>query len=468
MLTNLKNQPICVDLDGSLIKNDLSWESLILFIKQYPLKIITLISLYFKGLPALKRYIASRVEINPEHLPYNTEVLTFLKNESKRGIKIYLATGSDNVYAQSVAKYLGVFEKAWGTDKNVNLTRHNKARLLKDELGDKQFIYIGDSTKDFPVWEVANSIIAINPSKVVKIWIDNSQQLSQFVFNRKPLEKVIFDMVRPHQWVKNLLIFLPFILNIKLISFELTKIALISFVCFCMTASAIYIINDILDLHSDRDHPKNKDRALASGKISIVAALNTSGLLILSSLLFSLLVPHLTLMLVGYIVITTLYSIEFKKIAFIDVLCLSLLYVYRILTGCVASGLGCSNWILSFSFFVFLNLAILKRYTEIAKLGSRRGYQSEDLPLLQQSGLISGFLSVIVFALYIESEKSHSTFTNPSMLWLMIPALTYFVLIMWQAGVKKSMDYDPILYVLKDKKTIFTVVYTAIVFLIAL
>ncbi len=468
MLENKEKHPIYVDLDGTLTLNDQIWEAVIQFLKKYPYKFFLLFWWFYQGKPTLKKNLIRITSFDPRYLPYNQELISFLKAQKKRGVDLYLITGAPQFYADQVADHLGLFKAAYGTGHDVNLVAENKADFIQKHLPKKtSFIYAGNSSQDIPIWKISSEIIAVNPKKSTKDWILSSKKPYYIYDSKISMIRETLKIMRPYQWVKNMLIFVPLLLashsNIDL--FFLYPIAFLSFSLAC---SAIYIFNDLFDIQDDRLHPQKCQRPLASGRLKIPQTLGLSCSLVVISLLLAQMVPGLSYWIPGYvplyIILTTLYTFRIKHISFADVLLLAILYVYRIIVGCAVGDLFCSHWILAFSFFFFLSLAFLKRYVELAHTSKARGYAPEDQPIVQISGIASGFIAFLIFMLYIDSNRSYQTFQTPLFLWLMIPGFIYGHLKFWQAAGQGKMNDDPIVYLFKSKPTLYVLGFMALCF----
>jgi len=466
-MKNKERFPLYVDLDGTLVLNDQVWEATLQFLKKYPYKFFLLFWWLFQGKAIFKENVTKEVCFDPQSLPYNQDLLSFLKVQKEEGVDLYLITGSPQSYAEAVAKFLGLFKEAYGTQGNINLVAKNKLALIQEVLpqGEK-FIYIGDSKNDLPVWKDSQEIIAVNPKSSTKAWILKSHK-PYFIYDSKiSLRKEALKMMRPYQWVKNVLVFVPWLLGGKLFNSSI-EIYIITFLALALGCSSVYIVNDLFDIPEDRLHPRKRNRPLASGRVGVSFAIKLAGSLLALSLLLASTVPSLIFLILGYISLTTLYTFKIKHSPLGDVLCLAFLYIYRIIIGCVVGHFYCSNWILGFSFFLFLSLAFLKRYVEIGSTGKARGYQAQDHLLLQISGIASGFISFLIFILYIESPRSHEIFATPALLWFMIPPLLYGHLKCWQAAGQGQVQDDPIIYVFKSKLILTLVTGMTLIFGVA-
>jgi 4-hydroxybenzoate polyprenyltransferase len=264
--------------------------------------------------------------------------------------------------------------------------------------------------------------------------------------------------LRVHQWVKNLLIFVPVLLDHKLFQVPVLLKAVVAFAAFCCAASGAYVLNDLLDQEADRRHKLKRNRPFAAGTLSRSFGFTLAPLLFVAALLWSLwLPPKFLMLLVTYVVLTTAYSLYLKRVAILDVLLLAGLYTLRVLAGVAASHVRFSTWLLAFSMFLFLSLAFLKRYAELSDLPGgtdqrieKRGYQRGDREWLVSMGGASGYLSVLVLALYVNSEQVIALYRTPLLLWLICPLLLYWISRMWLLAHRGRIHQDPIVATVKD------------------
>ncbi len=265
--------------------------------------------------------------------------------------------------------------------------------------------------------------------------------------------------LRVHQWIKNLLVFVPLLMAHKVLDAASVTHSIYAFIAWCLCASGVYLLNDWFDLADDRRHPYKMTRPLAAGTLKekwlwiLVPVLFVSGL----GVAFFLLPPSFGWVLLLYLALTTSYSAYLKRLLIVDVLVLAALYALRVLSGGFATGIPVSPWLLAFSMFLFLSLAFVKRYTELNKLesagsagSSRRNYRVEDLELFKTVGPASGYLSVLVLVLYINSREVASLYGQPILLWLVGPCLLYWITRVWLLAHRGEMHEDPIVFTLKD------------------
>lgn len=454
--------PLCVDLDGTLIRTDLLWESLLVLLKRNPLVVLLLPLWLLKGRAYLKHEIARRVTLDASTLPYDQELVEFLSTERRSGRELILATASHVSFAQAVASHLGLFDgRVFGSDSSVNLKGARKVALLVERYGVRRFAYAGNSTADFPVWAEASEAIVVNASPGV---LSRARTLTtvSHVFSR-PVNwvKQVAKALRVHQWAKNVLVFVPVVASHQLTNGRLLLQAGLAFLSFSFCASSVYIINDCLDLESDRRHPRKRNRPFASGSLPIPFGLALAAACLLGGVLLAFVLPPLFLLvLVGYLVLTTGYSFYLKQFVLLDVIVLAQLYTVRVYGGGAATGVAPSHWLLTFSLFLFLSLALVKRFTELRLMSQAegkglhgRGYWVTDVEHVSSIGTASGLLAVLVLALYISSKEVLLLYTHADVLWLVCPVMLYWISRVWMLAYRNRMDDDPVVFAVKDPKS---------------
>lgn len=467
--------PLCVDLDGTLIRTDLLFESLIALIKKNPLCLFLLPVWLLKGRASLKARIAGRVDLDMAVIPYQQEFLAYLARENLAKRPLYLITASNDRYAQAVARHLNLFEKAWGSDNRVNLKGHQKLELIRQHLGNEDFVYAGDTRADTPLWRAARGAVLVNATERLVRRMSLITSVEAVFDDRKPRLWTLVRALRLHQWTKNLLVFVPLAMSHNLSSFPMAWSAMLGFWAFGFAASFGYLINDLFDLEADRHHPRKSQRPFASGDLPL-----TTGLLLLpfifgaSILLASSLPMPFRWTLVTYLLLTLSYSFWLKRVVLLDVVLLAGLYTLRIIAGGTAIGIQLTFWLLAFSVFLFISLAMIKRYTElhnVRELGigqaQGRGYHSNDLELLAVLGGASGYIAVLVLALYINSDVVVVLYSHPAVLWLVCPMLLYWISRIWLLAHRGELPDDPIVFASRDKLSYILGLAVAVILLAA-
>lgn len=448
--------PLAVDLDGTLIASDLLWEGLFLLVRKNPFFLFLVPFWLAKGPARLKQAIAERVDIDPAALPYREAVLARLRQEREAGREIVLATGTPRKFAEAIAAHLGLFDSALATDGAENLTSGRKRRALVAAYGDGGFDYAGNSRHDLKVFDAARKAIVVAPDRQAARW--QAAHGCEAVAAPKVTLRTVAKMLRMHQWLKNSLIAVPMVLAHGYLDEGMLLACLLAFISFSTAASAIYIVNDFFDLALDRRHPTKRNRPFASGALSIPFGLASIAILLAISLGAALFLPTaFAVVLGGYLVATTAYSLAVKRMLLIDVLMLAALYTVRILAGAAATGVDVSFWLLAFSIFFFLSLALVKRYVELRSselvAGERiagRGYRAEDQEIIAQAGMASAFSSALVLALYIDSAAVRELYPHPWMVWPLAPIVLYMTMRVWILARRDEMNDDPVVFIIRD------------------
>jgi 4-hydroxybenzoate polyprenyltransferase len=468
-------KPICVDLDGTLVNTDLVLEGLLSLLSNPKLYWSSSSLLAGFSRAHFKQQLAKLVEISPELLPYNTELLDYLKAQRQSGRRIVLATAADARTSQIIADYLGIFDDIIASDGEHNLKGAAKANELVRRFGHKGFDYAGNDRADLAVWQSADQIIIVNASETVRDQAATQGSVTLQISNRPPLLPTAWRAARPHQWVKNLLVFVPLLTSHSFTNRLEFLNALCAFVSFCATASAIYLFNDLMDLQADRSHPRKQRRPLASGTISLTHGALMGAVLLAAGIALAAAVGVMSLVIV-YAVISILYSLGFKRYPLLDVFILAGLYTSRIIVGGEASGHRASMWLVAFSGFAFLSLALVKRVGEIrdndrsVEKGSetRRGYSPHDRSILLMFGCASAFSSGVVLALYVSSLSALEQYKTPEILWGLVPLILFWQCRLWLSTARGVMHDDPIMYATRDWVSWLTGLGVVIVMLAAI
>ncbi|HUB01379.1 MAG TPA: UbiA family prenyltransferase [Terriglobales bacterium] len=460
---------LCVDLDGTLIRGDLLWECVLVLLKTRPATLFLMPFWLFRGRAFLKRELARRAQLDPSHLPYQESVLDLLREERRKQRRIALVTAADGELAESVAQHLALFDEVHGSDGRINLKGQAKAAFLREHFAAAGFDYVGDSASDLDVWRYARAAYVVGSSARVEEAAAVTTVKLSIVSSRASLRTWV-NALRGHHWAKNLLLFLPLALSHNL-AIESILRTVAGFVLYGLCASGLYILNDLLDLHSDRDHPWKKERPFAAGEISIPEGLLAAFTLLCASLGFGfVLSAHFGFALVGYATLTMVYSLYLKRIALLDVFILSSFYSFRILAGALISSTPLSQWFLAFSLFFFLSLAMAKRYSEllhandlVAAGKSGRGYRPDDRELLLSLGVGSAFSAVVIFSLYVHSQEVRELYLSPEYLFLLCPIVLYWLSRNWLLAHRGELKEDPVTLAIRDRVSYGVAVASAIV-----
>lgn len=468
--------PVCVDLDGTLIRSDLLLESLVLLIKRNPLYLFLVPFWLLRGKAVLKDEIASRVTLNPAALPYNQEFLKWLQAERAQGKSLWLCTAANRSLADSVAAHLGIFDGVLASDRTVNLAGSAKAAQLVERFGEAGFDYCGNESRDLLIWQRARGAVVVHGgAKLEREAARLSNVVQSFPSQSRPL-KAMIRALRPHQWAKNVLIIVPLLAAHRVYDHSGVLAGLAAFVAFSLCASSVYLLNDLLDLEADRAHARKSKRPFAAGDLSILAGLIMAPCLLGVAILITAFLPQKFWLVLGtYYVLTCAYSFVLKGKVLIDALALAGLYTLRIIAGSAAVAVALSFWFLLFSVFLFLSLAFVKRFAELEALrrmqrlrAAGRGYHVEDLPLLQSLGTAAGYLSVLVLALYINSPDNQSLYSRPKFIWMLCVLMLYWISRVWMLAQRGQMHDDPVVFALKDRQSLAIAVLGAIAVALAI
>jgi len=452
---------LVVDLDGTLIRTDLLHESVLLLMKQNPLSLLLLPVWLLSGKAHMKQKIAERVEVPVTLLPYNRDIVEYLHEERQSGRKMMLATASNSRYAEAVAAHLGLFDLVLASNAKDNLSGDDKLKGIKEMLSDESFAYAGNSSVDLPIWAAADEGVLVNVSAGVKKKAEQQTTVIKVFDSGGSYFKSLWRAIRPHQWLKNLLLFVPLVLSHQMENSQLLWQSLLGFIAFSLCASSVYLLNDLLDLTADRQHPTKRSRPFAAGDLPISYGVAGMIVLLVMAILVANQLPELFVAVLAFYYVSTLaYSLWLKTAVLVDGLLLAALYTLRLIAGAAAIYVLPSFWLLAFSMFTFLSLAFMKRYSELQLLHARgqgqlvgRAYRSVDMETLAQLGSSSGYLAVLVLAFYINSDVVFELYPRPEFLWLLCPMMLYWISRMWLLARRHEMHEDPVVFTMTDHRT---------------
>ena len=451
--------PLAVDLDGTLVLTDTLHESALKLIKSEPLCLLRIPCWLLRGRAHAKRQIGARVLPDVSLLPYNEPLIEWLEKERADGRQLCLCTASDERLAQAVSRHTGLFGSVVASNGLENMKGEAKRAALEARYGKNGFSYAGDAAADLRVWEGASSTIVASGNQGLE---DRARQLCDVEKSFPRTSNAAGDLLRllrTHQWAKNALLFVPALAGHRVDVSTLVTLS-IAFLAFSLSSSLVYIVNDLLDVESDRRHPRKRLRPFASGSVSIVAGIALAAILMpVSGLVAWQVGESFTMVLVIYLLLTMTYSLLLKRIVLIDCLTLAGLYTVRVIAGAAAISIAVSYWLLAFSVFLFLSLAFLKRYVEIREVADAdgrgelhgRGYRSSDLDFVQGLGLAAGMISVLVFALYIESPAIQEMYRAPEFVWAALVVFLYWVSRTWLKAHRGEMHDDPVVFAVTDR-----------------
>lgn len=460
-----------VDLDGTLIRTDMLHESALRVLSHTPFDAFCIPYWLLRGKAVLKRNLANRTNFDPSCLPYNCDLVDWLKEQRTQGRKLILCTASDLSIATAISKHLGIFDEVLASDGTTNLTGRHKVEVLQQRFGHAGFDYVGNSGADLVVWQCARRAVVVNAFADLAKKVATYCEVEQ-VFPSHPLGLTVWGRVlRAHQWLKNLLLFVPLFAAHQLTNMDVWLALTLAFFSFSLCASSVYIVNDLLDLDSDRQHPRKCNRPFASGLIPLWIGIVLVPLLLFSSLVLARYVgDNFLSWLVFYFVLTCAYSCGLKRLILVDCLILAMLYTLRIVAGAVAASMALSFWLLAFSVFLFLSIAFVKRFAELQEqlLNGKqkahgRGYYTSDAPLVQILGITSGYAAVLVSALYLNSDTVVQLYRIPELVWGAVPIILFWISWMWMQAHRGEMHDDPLVFAVKDKASLLAGMALAVV-----
>ena len=468
-----RDVPLCVDLDGTLILSDVLWESIVQLWNK-PATALRALWALRRGKAALKSVLAEEVAIDPAALPYREDLLDFLRAQHDAGRHLVLVTATHRIAAERVADHLGIFRGVMATDEKVNLGGERKKEALVAAYGVGGFDYIGDHLKDVAIFSVARLSLLADPSNRLREKTAQVGKVDRVFEHKRRWSKTILRALRVHQYAKNALLGVPLVTAHLFLDAKAWANLILAFLCFSMLASATYIVNDLHDLPLDRKHKTKRFRPLASGAISIPFGIGMA--FVLASLSFGLTLAFLPRLFLAFLLIytflTLFYSFDLKRRLIVDALTLAILYTLRIIAGAAAINVTLSQWLLMFSLFFFVSLALLKRAIELDGITDDkripgRGYFPSDADIIRSIGPTSGVLAVLVFALYINSPEVTKLYSTPQMLWLLCPLLIYWITRIWFLANRGHVDQDPIVFALMDTRSYVVSAFAGIIMILA-
>ena len=452
------DKTLVIDLDNSLLKIDLFKETLGKSLLKQPWVFLKTVLLAFKSRAAAKTFITKKSTTEWHTLPYNSKIFDIITIYKQMGYKILLVTGAPKGYAHPIASHLGLFDKVIATDEQINTTGANKLDAIINEVGD-DFIYLGDSLKDLPVWLHCKKAILVGDNGYIKRKLKkNNVEIIDVVKKGKSTIKILFKQLRIHQWSKNLLLFVPALASHHLLNPGVFFNALTGFITFSLLASSIYVLNDIVDVDHDRKHPKKKNRPIAAGDLSMFSAYAVLLACFLTGAWLAIgLGTTFLFVATGYIALNLLYSFYLKKVIILDVILLMSFYTLRLIAGHMPDAIPLSSWLLSFSIFLFFSMGLLKRYVDTivmrennVSILSGRGYSINDGNMLMSLGVGSGLVSALVLILYTGSEQVQQFYATPMLLVALAPVMLYWISRMWLMAERGMIKSDPVLFAIKD------------------
>lgn len=450
--------PLVVDFDCACTKTNLLIEFLLALLRQKPCCILLAPIWLTRGTTYLAQQLASRTCMDVSLLPYRVEFLGYLRRARECGRSIIMVTATDLRLVRQVVDYL-ILSDTSSSDRG-SITLVNKVQLdnVIHQFGERGFDYATNGSGTLTALSSARKILLVHPSKKAKTDVSRLAPVERVFDERKRQWTDYVRPLRPQHWVKNLLAFIPVLAAHRFYDLELLERALIAFMGLCCLASAGYLFNDLLDLSADRHHPRKKFRLFAAGCLPLSYPLILIPMLVCLGCAAGVLLSPLSLaMLLTYFVLTLAYTLFIKRVVLLDVIVLAGLYTLRIVTGSAAVHIWPSPWLLGFSMFLFLSLALVKRYSELVAMkgidgdsAKARSYEMDDAELLAAKGTASGYVAVFVLALYITNGPAGTLYGRHQLMWFLCPLLLYWIGRMWLMAHRGKMHDDPVVFAATD------------------
>lgn len=463
---------LVADLDGSLCRTDTLHEALLGMAAAKPTALAQVPGWLARGRARFKEHVADIHLVPGSALPLNDAVIGELRAARAAGRRTALITAADQRQADTVAEAAGLFDEVFGSSDGRNLKGEEKARFLTERYGAGGFDYIGDHRADLPIWKVARRALTVGADSGLRRAAERVNPEISHLSPPVPKTSAMLRAIRPHQWAKNLLLFLP---ALAAHDASALGISFLGFLAFCLTASAIYVINDLLDLAADRAHPRKRLRPFAAGELNAVEGAVMAAALLLGALVLSLMTGSAAFVgvLAVYLATTFAYSLRLKRLLIVDVLTLTALYTLRIIAGGAVTDIHLSPWMLGFSVFIFLALAAVKRQAELTdqlqtgRPSAGRAYEVDDLPILRGMAISAVNSAVLVLALYLNSDYVREIYSWPSLLWLLCPLVLYWLIRMVMMTHRGHMTDDPIVFAATDRASLLIIAASGLVVVMA-
>lgn len=467
--------PLVVDVDGTLLRTDLLYEAALQFMAHHPFQAPLMLLWLMSGRAYLKTRLAAEGPPPIATMPLRLETVALIHAAQHLHQPVYLASASDERYVRQVADIIGGIDGVFGTTVDRNLAGAAKAACLNNAFGEHRYDYVGDRSVDMAVWRDANIRYMVAHDRRSEAVASTAFSDLRVIARPRVRLSAYVRTLRPHQWSKNALLFLG---GIAGHSFDLPALTatLVAFACFCAAASSAYIINDLLDLPGDRIHRTKRDRPLPAGDLPILHGIVLALALIAFASVTALMLPPAFIFALGfYVVLTLSYSLYLKRKALVDVITLGGLYTIRVYAGLAAIGSTGSQWLLMFSLFLFLCLAIEKRCSELIRRREEgeerlegRNYRVSDLAILLPSAAAAGYGAVLIVTLYLSSDEVKALYRHPDRMWLICPLILYWISRVLLLSNRNEMHDDPVVFALTDRISWFVAAALALVIAISM
>lgn len=471
--------PLCVDLDNTLVHTNTLVETIVGALRKNPAWVFLIPLWALRGQAYLWSRLVVAFQPSASTLPYAEPVVELVKREAATGRPLVLTTGAHEIVARSVASHLGQFTTVLATNGSVHLVGSAKAAALQSRYGQNGFDYVGDSREDMAVFRICRKAYVASASPALARELQRANIAATFLYpDGSPRRWSGFlAAIRPKQWVKNVLVFVPLLLGHRFADPQGLINTIATCALLCLASSAVYLLNDIFDVEVDRQHHSKRRRPFASGRLPIewggVAAIVLASLSVGLGWLVS---PSVSIGLASYLAGTMLYSLWLKKLLIVDMILLASFYVFRVYLGSVATGIRISSWTALFCLFIFSGLAALKRYSELhnrvqqtTSSPNRRAYLLEDAMPLLSIGTSSFAGATVALGLYLGSPEVRGLYRTPDLLWLLCPILLGWTGRLWILGHRGELgDEDPVAFALRDRWSHVALLVAGLFFLLAL
>jgi 4-hydroxybenzoate polyprenyltransferase len=460
--------PLVVAIEGTLVKTNMLHEKIMQFLARTPLAAWRLLLWFVQGRRTLERELDARVPLEINTTPLCEETLACVREAQSEGRPVYFASDLDRCLVQKLADVVGGVTGIFSTDTRSAAGSSSSADRLNAVLGSGRYDYIGNRPGDYALWRSARQVFAVSRSASFSRELYRNFPDARIIAEVRLRPRFYIQAVRPHQWAKNLLVFLPLVTGHDFSSDSIANTC-IAFLCFCLAASSAYLFNDLMDLPGDRAHSRKRSRPFAAGNLPISHGVALSLMLMVVAVGASLLLTaRFTIILMAYVALTMAYSFILKRKLLVDVIVLGGLYTIRVLGGIAAVASAYSYWLLMFCLFLFLSLATVKRCAELVagaaagrSVSVGRGYRAGDLAVLFPLAAAAGYGAVLVVALYLSSPEVVALYAHPLRLWLLCPLLLYWISRMLVLASRNELHHDPVTFALTDRISILTGVVAA-------
>ncbi len=447
-------KPLVLDVDGTYLNTDLLYEGFWAGLGRAPLTTLRIVATHFAHPARLKAELAAAVPLRTDLMPRNPDVEAVIRAAEAEGREVCLASAAHRGLVERLAQEGSLSPRVFASDGRVNLKGAAKAGALVTAFGERGFVYAGNEAADMAVWAHAETAVVVG--KVAQAQSLPPRGIGVVHLPGGWAPRAAWKAIRPHQWVKNVLLILPMIAAHR---FDLATLVPILFgmLAFSFAASSIYIVNDLLDLEADRLHPTKRHRPFAAGKVPIkVGMLAFAGLALAALSIAAALNAAFFGIVVLYMVTSLAYSLKLKRMRWVDIATLAGLYTLRVVAGAAAGQVEVSVYMLIFIFPVFVALGCVKRLTELTLATSDarlpgRGYGRADRgDLLNVAGL-GVFGALLIFLLYSLSDQGRSLYPDTWLMWVAMVPMGVWLVRMVALGWFGKQDYDPIVFALRDK-----------------